>query len=195
MDWSAFLSSLGGAAFMGGLLMFLGRKWVESRIDLRFDRLKEENSAEIRERFRRESVLFDDQRQVYREAVSVIDRAHSSAQAAIEAAEMGHIGKARFFFKDVGSAVASLISLRHGHRAVMEPEIHDLVDAAEAALRQFSIEAFLPPGLPEGAAVKDSYLQDLRKTWSDLDDSFTQLLGLIQTRIGISGVGQGRTRK
>lgn len=189
MDWSAVFTALGGTGVIVAAAAFFMKRWVQRTIDLRFDRLRELDAAEIRETFRRRAGLHDDQVAQFQAVLELVGRIRDAAFRAHEAAENGWSLEMNESFRSIGSMYEPLRDLVHKGRAVLPLEAFVVVHEMQNPVRQLVYMAAPDDEvLPEFAGYSQTFRDEVLAAAEKINLAFQYLTSVARALRGAAPI-------
>ena len=87
MDWQTILASITASSVIAAAIGYVIKKSYDRALDLRFERLKEQNKGLINEEMRRRGSLFDEQYSALKTGLSLVYRLSNKARDAMSLIE------------------------------------------------------------------------------------------------------------
>lgn len=125
MDWLTIVTSFSSSAAVAGAITYALKKSFDRALDLRFERLKEQNKALINEEIRRRGSLFDEQYSALKTGLALVYRLRNKARDAIRFMESEDRNQVKKCTREMGSLVTAAREILFEERATLPKRFFD----------------------------------------------------------------------
>jgi len=199
MDWNTLVASLVGSGAVVGGIGYLLKLATERALDVRLDKLRQENQAQIQEQFRREAFIWDKQFEATKSLLSLVYRFRNAFRelATLGDGASGEDRKTRNeIVRRLNIYARAVSEILYEERAVLPPELfkaaHELqtpVVELELLTKRYFSKKVSPASENDQSALP----RELKSLYARIDAVYSVVVNLSHVVLGVAENEKART--
>ncbi len=187
MDWQTVAASVVASLLSSGVIVagivYVLKKSIDRTIDLKYEKLLEENKLKLQESMRRKAALYNKQSQTLQDLLSIVYRLRNTIRDLPFSRSVSKVDQQSWeaflqYNRDLGKSM-------YDNRAILPKSIHRVVHELNHVISPL---AFMYNDIKSGR-VDEAKLLDIRndfqRGFERLNESYQLLVELIQLRLGV----------